>query len=221
MQRNSKETVAAVIRQVALYARVSKDICQVCGKSERLHPRADLDANGETGRLDHAFKGQDPEAQLQPLRQMCASRGWVVTKEYVDKGWSGATESRPELDQLMADAKRGRQDFDAVVVWKFDRFARSTKHLLAALESFQSDGIAFISLTESVDTSTLYGKLVFTILGAVAEFERSLIAERICAGMRKRGAKRPGPKIGEQGPSRTTLWRRSQHSASISTQSGN
>jgi DNA invertase Pin-like site-specific DNA recombinase len=210
MPRNSKETVVAVIRQVAVYARVSKDICQVCGKSERLHVG-----------LDHEFKGQDPEAQLQPLRQMCASHGWVITKEYVDKGWSGATESRPELDQLMADAKRGRQDFEAVVVWKFDRFARSTKHLLAALESFQSDGIAFISLTESVDTSTLYGKLVFTILGAVAEFERSLIAERICAGMRKLGAKRPGPKIGAEGPSRTTLWRRAQQSATISTQVAN
>ncbi len=205
MQRNNKETLAAVIRQVALYARVSKDICQVCGKSEKLH-----------GALGHEFKGQDPEAQLQPLRQMCASRGWVITKEYVDKGWSGAKESRPELDQLMADAKSGRQDFDAVVVWKFDRFARSTKHLLSALESFQSDAIAFISLTESVDTSTLYGKLVFTILAAVAEFERSLIAERICAGMRKKGAKRPGPKIGEQGPSRTTLWRRAQQSAAVS-----
>jgi DNA invertase Pin-like site-specific DNA recombinase len=116
----------------------------------------------------------------------------------------------------MADARRGRQDFDAVVVWKFDRFARSTKHLLSALESFQADGIAFISLTEWVDTSTLYGKLVFTILATVAEFERSLIAERIAAGMRKRAAKHPGPKIGAAGPSRTTVWRRSQHSQPVS-----
>jgi DNA invertase Pin-like site-specific DNA recombinase len=94
-----------------------------------------------------------------------------------------------------------------IAVWKFDRFARSTRHLLKALETFQSVNIAFISLTENIDTSTIYGKLAFTILGAVAELERSLIAERIRNGMAKRGAKRPGPKIGANGPSRTTLWR--------------
>jgi len=141
---------------------------------------------------------------------MCASRNWRITREYVDKGWSGAKESRPQLDRLMADAGRGYQDFEAIAVWKFDRFARSTKHLLRALETFQSYGIAFISMTEAVDTSTPYGKLVFTILGAVAELERSLIAERIKNGMAKIGAKKPGPKISEHGPSRTTLWRRKQ-----------
>ena len=108
----------------------------------------------------------------------------------------------------MADAQRGFRDFEAIACWKFDRFARSTKHLLRALETFQALGIAFVSLTESVDTSTPYGKLVFTILGAVAELERSLIAERIRNGMKKKGAKKPGPKVAESGPSRTTLWRR-------------
>jgi DNA invertase Pin-like site-specific DNA recombinase len=161
-------------------------------------------------RVSKAHTHQDPEAQLQPLRQMCESRGWTIAKEYVDHGWSGAKESRPALDAMMADAQRGLRDFDAVACWKFDRFARSTKHLLRALETFQSLGIAFISLTESVDTSTPYGKLVFTILGAVAELERSLIAERIRNGMKKQGAKKPGPKIGSKGPSKTTIWRRNQ-----------
>jgi DNA invertase Pin-like site-specific DNA recombinase len=158
-------------------------------------------------RVSKAHTHQDPEAQLQPLRAMCAARGWIVTREYVDHGYSGAKESRPALDELMADAQRGLRDFEAIICWKFDRFARSTKHLLRALETFQTLGIAFVSLTESVDTSTPYGKLVFTILGAVAELERSLIAERIKNGMKKQGAKKPGRKVGKSGPSRTTLWR--------------
>ncbi len=153
---------------------------------------------------------QDPQAQLQPLRKMCEARGWVILQEYVDQGYIGAKESRPALDELMRDAERGLKDFDCVAVWKFDRFARSSQHLLRALEIFQQCGISFFSLTESVDTSTPYGKLVFTILGAVAELERSLIAERIKNGMKKIGAKKPGPKIGSNGPSRTTLWRRSR-----------
>jgi DNA invertase Pin-like site-specific DNA recombinase len=148
---------------------------------------------------------------------MCRSRGWKVTKEYVDKGWSGAKEFRPALDQLMADAKGGLRDFQAIACWKFDRFARSTQHLLRALETFTDLEIAFISLTEAVDTSTPYGKLVFTILGAVAELERSLIAERIANGMRKVGAKRPGPKISARGPSRTTLWRQAALMAAAHT----
>jgi DNA invertase Pin-like site-specific DNA recombinase len=109
----------------------------------------------------------------------------------------------------MADVVHGRRDIELVAVWKFDRFARSTKHLLKALEIFQSLNIGFVSLTESIDTSTHYGKMVFTILGAVAELERSLIAERIRNGLRKAGAKKPGPKITGE-PSRTTLWRRKQ-----------
>jgi len=141
---------------------------------------------------------------------MCRSRGWTIELEYVDQGWSGAKESRPSLDELMRDVERGYRFFDAICCWKFDRFARSTKHLLKALETFQNLGINFVSLTESVDTTTAYGKLVFTILAAVAELERSLIAERIRNGMKKKGARKPGPKIGAAGPSRTTLWRQSQ-----------
>jgi DNA invertase Pin-like site-specific DNA recombinase len=190
--------------QVALYARVSKDTCRTCGKAEAAH-------NETTG---HEFKGQDPEAQLQPLREMCRMRGWTIVHEYVDQGWSGASKSRPAFDLLMAaiaatDAKKPEtKKFDGVVVWKFDRFFRSTQHMLKVLDTFQEKKLEFISLTEQIDTSTPVGKLIFTLLAAIAEFERSLIAERIRNGMAKAGAKRPGPKIGEKGPSPSTLWRR-------------
>jgi DNA invertase Pin-like site-specific DNA recombinase len=107
-------------------------------------------------------------------------------------GISGTKEKRPELDRLMADAHRRR--FDAVIVWKFDRFARSVSHLLRALETFQALGIHFVSLSESLDTSTPAGKMVFTVLGAVAELERSLIVERVKAGLRH--AKAKGKRLG-------------------------
>jgi DNA invertase Pin-like site-specific DNA recombinase len=136
--------------------------------------------------------GQDPEMQLRELREYCQRRGWQLAGEYVDAGISGAKDSRPELNRLMADAHRRR--FDAVVVWKFDRFARSVSHLLRALETFRSLGIEFISLSEQVDTSTPTGKMVFTVLGAVAELERSLIAERVRAGLRNARAK--GKRLG-------------------------
>ncbi len=96
--------------------------------------------------------------------------------------------NRPELNKLMADAHKRR--FDTVVVWRFDRFARSVSHLLRALETFNALGIEFVSLSEQVDTSTPTGKMVFTVLGAVAELERSLIAERVKAGLRNARAKR-------------------------------
>ncbi len=131
--------------------------------------------------------GQDPEMQLRELRDYCQRRGWDVAGEYVDSGVSGAKDSRPELNRLMADAHR--RHFDAVVVWKFDRFARSVSHLLRALEDFRSLGIEFVSFSEQLDTSTPTGKMVFTVLGAVAELERSLIAERVRAGLRNARAK--------------------------------
>src|SRR5450759_652238 len=134
---------------------------------------------------------QDPELQLRELREYCALRGWGVFGEYVDH-ISGAKDKRPELDRLMADAQRRR--FDAVVVWKFDRFARSVSHLLRALETFQALGIEFVSLSEQVDTSTPMGKMVFTVLGAVAELERSLTVERVKAGLRNARAK--GKRLG-------------------------
>lgn len=137
-------------------------------------------------------KGQDPEVQLRELRDYCARRGWEVTGKYVDVGISGSKDSRPELNRLMADAKR--RHFDAVVVHRFDRFARSVSHLLRALEEFKALGIEFVSLSEQMDTSTPTGKMVFTVLGAVAELERSLIAERVRAGLRNARAK--GRKLG-------------------------
>ena len=136
--------------------------------------------------------GQDPALQTRELREYCQRRGWHITQEYVDVGISGAKEKRPELDRLLTDAHRRR--FDALIVWKFDRFARSVSHLLRALETFQALGIEFVSLTEGVDTSTPAGKMIFTVLGAVAELERSLIAERVKAGLRNARAK--GKRLG-------------------------
>lgn len=131
--------------------------------------------------------GQDPEMQLRELREYCQRRNWEVSREYVDTGISGTKEKRPELDRLLTDAHR--RHFDAIVVWRFDRFARSVSHLLRALETFRSLGIEFVSLSEQVDTSTPTGKMIFTVLGAVAELERSLIVERVKAGLRNARAK--------------------------------
>jgi DNA invertase Pin-like site-specific DNA recombinase len=136
--------------------------------------------------------GQDPEVQLRELREYCQRRGWEIAGEYVDIGISGSKEKRLELDRLMADAHRRR--FDAVVVWKFDRFARSVSHLLRALDTFNALGISFVSLSEQMDTTTPAGKMVFTVLGAVAELERSLIVERVRAGLRNARAK--GKRLG-------------------------
>ncbi|HEY4816734.1 MAG TPA: recombinase family protein [Candidatus Acidoferrum sp.] len=143
-------------------------------------------------RVSTANNGQDPTMQTREVREYIERRGWQLASEYVDVGISGSKEKRPELDRLMTDAHRRR--FDCVVVWKFDRFARSVSHLLRALETFQALGIHFVSLSESVDTSTPAGKMVFTVLGAVAELERSLIVERVKAGLRNARAK--GKRIG-------------------------
>ena len=125
--------------------------------------------------------------QTRELREYCERRGWNVVAEYVDIGISGAKDRRPELDKLMADARRRR--FDVVAVWRFDRFARSVRHLLRALDEFQALRIDFVSLTEALDTSTPSGRMTFTVLGAVAELERSLIAERVRAGLRNARAR--------------------------------
>lgn len=150
-------------------------------------------------RVSTSDKGQDPQMQLRELREFCQHRSWSVTAEFVDIGVSGSKEKRPELDKLMADANRRK--FDAVAVWRFDRFARSVSHLLRALETFNTLGIGFVSLSEAVDTSTAMGKMVFTVLGAVSELERSLITERVHAGIRNAKAKgkhcgRPRVRVG-------------------------
>lgn len=136
--------------------------------------------------------GQNPETQLQPLRQFAAQRDYEIVDEYIDLGWSGGKERRPQLDRMMADARKHR--FAVVLVWRFDRFARSTRHLIQALEELNRLGIQFTSFCESIDTSTPMGKMMFTIIGAVAEMERSLIRERVLAGVER--AKREGKKLG-------------------------
>src|SRR6204780_4581589 len=143
-------------------------------------------------RISTINQGQDVSMQTRELRQFSETRGWQVAGEYVDTGVSGAKDSRPELNRLMADAHKRR--FDIVCVWRFGRFARSVSHLLRALETFKALGIEFVSFSEQMDTSTPTGKMVFTVLGAVAELERSLIAERVRAGLRNARAK--GKRLG-------------------------
>ena len=134
---------------------------------------------------------QTANLQKDELTEYAQFRKWTVTEVYSDV-MSGAKDKRPSLDRLMADARRGK--FDVVVVWKFDRFARSTSHLLRALEEFQSLSVDFVSLSESIDTSSPTGKAMFTILGAIAELERSTIRERVVAG--QKAAKRRGVRFG-------------------------
>src|ERR1700676_1019615 len=137
-------------------------------------------------------KDQSCQLQVRDLRSYCVARGFDIVREYVDVGQSGAKDSRPELNKLMDDARK--RQFDAIVVWRFDRFARSTKHLLSALEEFRSLGIQFISYQENVDTSTPLGQVLFTIVSAVAQLERDLIRERVSAGIRN--ARANGTKLG-------------------------
>ena len=126
--------------------------------------------------------GQSPEMQTRELQEYCALRKWTVVSTYVDEGVSGSKESRPQLNRLMADARRRR--FDAVLCWKIDRFGRSLKHLVNALADLDAYGVAFISLKDNLDLSTPSGRLMFQIVGAMAEFERALIQERVKAGQR-------------------------------------
>jgi len=134
--------------------------------------------------------GQNPEMQLVELRDYCQRRGWEIAGEYVDVGISGAKERRPELDRLLVECRRRRMD--AVVVYRYDRFARSLRQLVNALCEFDALRIQFVSLHEGVDTSTPNGRLVFGIFASIAEFERELIRERVRSGMaaaRARGAR--------------------------------
>lgn len=132
-------------------------------------------------RVSTTNHGQDVGLQLDELRHVARARGWTVAGEFTDEGVSGGQRSRPALDALMNEVRDG--GVDVVVVWRFDRFARSTQHLLSALEEFRTLGVDFISVREAVDTSTATGKMVFTFLAAVAEFEKSLIVERVKAGV--------------------------------------
>jgi DNA invertase Pin-like site-specific DNA recombinase len=143
-------------------------------------------------RISTLNHGQDPEVQLRELREFCQRRGFTIAHEYVDKGISGSREKRPALDELLADCHKRR--LDAVVVYRYDRFARSLRQLVNALEEFRSLGIEFISIHEGVDTSTPNGRLVFGIFASIAEFERELIRDRVRSGLAAARAK--GKNIG-------------------------
>jgi DNA invertase Pin-like site-specific DNA recombinase len=130
---------------------------------------------------------QDTGAQERALREYVQRRGWKLHKIYRDRGVSGSNSSRPALNELLQDCRRG--SVDVLVVWKFDRFARSLKQLISGLELCRAFGIDFVSVTESIDTSLPSGELVFMMIGAVAQFERSLIAERVKSGLANARAK--------------------------------
>src|SRR5438552_1158802 len=134
---------------------------------------------------------QEPENQLQELRRYVEARGWSAI-EFVDRGVSGSKDRRPALDQLIADAKRRR--FDVLVCWRLDRLGRNLKHLIALLDDLQALGVAFVSLAEGIDATTPAGKLQMHILGAIAEFERARIQERVRAGLAR--AKAQGVRLG-------------------------
>jgi DNA invertase Pin-like site-specific DNA recombinase len=167
---NPGTTIASKTKRAALYVRVS--------------------TTNRAARNQAVFE-QNPEVQELPLRQMAEQRGWNVTKVYADR-MSGSKLDRPGLNALMHDARRGA--FDVVVVWRFDRFARSIEQLVLALAEFRTLAIDFVSSQEALDTSTPMGKAMFTIIGAMAELERNVIRERIAAGMEH--AKLHGTKSG-------------------------
>src|SRR5499433_2952049 len=135
--------------------------------------------------------GQTTDTQAVALHEYAQRRGFEVI-EYRDEGISGSKDSRPGLDRLMKDARARK--FDVVIVARFDRFARSVSHLLRALEEFGHLGIDFVSLSESIDTSTPMGKMIFTVLGAVAELERNLVKERVAMGISR--ARKQGKALG-------------------------
>jgi DNA invertase Pin-like site-specific DNA recombinase len=137
-------------------------------------------------------KDQSVDMQLHDLERYSKERGLSVFKVYKDSGISGTKETRPALSELMNDAKKKK--FDTVLVWRFDRFARSTKHLVTALYEFRNLSIDFISYQENIDTSSPLGEAIFTIISAMSKLERDIIAERVKGGLRK--ARANGKQLG-------------------------
>lgn len=165
-------------------------------------------------RVSKLHSHQDPEVQLGELRAWALVHQHKIIAEYVDRGVSGAKEKRPKLDEMMRHAEHGR--FEAIVVWKLDRFARSVRHLHNAVHELKAWDVALISFKDNFDLSTPMGKAMFTVMAMVAELERDIITERIKAGLRHARSKGhvPGPKIDpKKGPSRTTRWRHAQKTA--------
>ena len=134
---------------------------------------------------------QNVDGQLDELRAYAEKRGWAI-EEFTDEGVSGAARTRPALDQMMVGVRRRK--FDVVLVWAFDRFARSTAHLTSTLEELQTLGVDFVSYTQELDTTTPAGELLFTVLAGIAQFERSMISERVKTGMA--AAKKRGKHLG-------------------------
>jgi DNA invertase Pin-like site-specific DNA recombinase len=145
-------------------------------------------------RVSTTDKGQDPNLQLIPLKEYCKAREWQVAGEYIDVGQSGDKDHRPELDRLLNDARKRK--IDCIIVWKLDRWGRSLKHLINSLSELQSLGVAFVSYQENIDLSTPSGKMMFHIIGAMAEFERELIRERVKAGIQN--AQKKGVRVGRK-----------------------
>jgi len=143
-------------------------------------------------RVSTSGHGQDPQLQLDELRQVAEARGWVVVQEFVDEGISGSRERRPALDALMASVRKG--EVDVVAVWRFDRFARSVRHLLSALDEFRTLGVEFLSLRENIETTTPMGRAMFTLCAVVSELEREILRERVQAGVDR--AKAQGKQLG-------------------------
>jgi len=166
-------------------------------------------------------KGQNPEMQLDEVREYCRRRGWKILGEYVDEGISGSKEHRPALDRLLSDCRK--RLVDAVVVYRYDRFARSLRQLVNALDDFRALGIDFVSLHEGVDTSTPNGRLVFGIFASIAEFERELIRDRVRSGLalaRSRGRQLGRPRIVVDASRVASLRAQGQSWASISAEMG-
>jgi DNA invertase Pin-like site-specific DNA recombinase len=138
------------------------------------------------------LNGQDPELQASELREYAQRRGWQIVREFVDRGVSGSKDSRPALNELLSDVHQRR--CDVVLVWKLDRLGRSLRHLVNTLAELEARGVAFVSLRDNLDLSTPSGRLMFNVIGAMAEFERALIQERVKAGIRNARAK--GKRIG-------------------------
>jgi DNA invertase Pin-like site-specific DNA recombinase len=178
--------------KVALYARVSKP------------PKGHLN--------DQQKRDQNPDVQLLPLREWAKAQKHTIVEEYVDRQ-TGKNTERPQLQKLMRDVEKGLRDVDALVVWKLDRFGRSTQDLYNLVAELKSYGVDFVSLKEGFDLTTTLGRAMFGMLAVFAEFERNVIAERTKAGLalaRSEG-RFPGRKIDPKlGPSRTTLWRQRQ-----------
>lgn len=141
---------------------------------------------------------QKPDLQYDGLRGYAARAGLNVVQDYCDVAVSGRREGRPQLNALMTAARH--HEIDCVLVWKFDRFARSTRHLLTALEEFDHLGVRFVSVQDQIDTDSPMGRAMFTIIGAMAELESSLISERVTAGMR--AAESRGRHLGRPGTPR-------------------